>query len=273
MVPITRATMDRVTSRRAGAALLAVSTAFALLRLLATTVPAMETKEPFAPGEKLTFQLRWAFIPVGTASLEVLPLKTVADTPAYHFLLTARTNDFADAFYKVRSRIESYADREMTRSILYRKQQQEGTRHRDVVVNFDWAEMEARYVDHVKNKHRRADLLPGAFDPLSAFYYVRRQKLTIDSQLQRPVSDGEKCVMGFARVVGRETVRIKAGTFDTFLMEPEMKHIGGVFEKSEGAKIKVWVTADHRLIPVKIASKVVVGSFVAELTSATSVEQ
>jgi len=37
--------------------------------------------------------------------------------------------------------------------------------------------------------------------------------------------------------------------------------------KGSYAKIKIWITADERMIPVKLASKVVVGSFVGELVS------
>jgi hypothetical protein len=46
-----------------------------------------------------------------------------------------------------------------------------------------------------------------------------------------------------------------------------MEHIGGVFQKSPGAKLQIWVTADEWRLPVKIESKVVVGSFSAELDS------
>jgi hypothetical protein len=48
-------------------------------------------------------------------------------------------------------------------------------------------------------------------------------------------------------------------------MEPELKEIGGLFKKSKNAKIQLWVTADERRLPVKIASKVSVGSFIGEL--------
>ncbi len=51
------------------------------------------------------------------------------------------------------------------------------------------------------------------------------------------------------------------------------KDVGVVFEKSKNAKIQVWVTADKRRMPVKIKSKVVVGSFVGELVSATGLEK
>jgi hypothetical protein len=87
--------------------------------------------------------------------------------------------------------------------------------------------------------------------------------------IERPVTDGKKCIIGKAFVIKKETLKLAIGTYDTYLIEPEIKHVGGVFEKSKNAKIQVWVTADKRRMPVKIKSKVVIGSFVGELVSAT----
>jgi hypothetical protein len=50
-------------------------------------------------------------------------------------------------------------------------------------------------------------------------------------------------------------------------VEPQLKHIGGVFKKSKDARLQIWVTTDKRHLPVRIKSKVIVGSFVAELVS------
>jgi len=52
----------------------------------------------------------------------------------------------------------------------------------------------------------------------------------------------------------------------TFLIEPDLKDVKGVFEKSDDSNILIWVTADSRHIPVKIESKVIIGSFMGELT-------
>jgi hypothetical protein len=57
------------------------------------------------------------------------------------------------------------------------------------------------------------------------------------------------------------------------LVEPDLKHVGGVFKKSKNAKLRIWVTADARRIPVKIESEVIVGSFVGELVSAEGIEK
>jgi hypothetical protein len=55
---------------------------------------------------------------------------------------------------------------------------------------------------------------------------------------------------------------VEAGTFNCVLVEPLMKE-GGLF-KSEG-RIIIWMTNDERKIPVKVSTKVVVGSIDAEL--------
>ncbi len=235
-------------------------------------IKTQETDFPFRPGEKLTFVLKWTIIPAGEAVLEVLPLETVNGIESHHFVLTARSNAFVDQFYKVRDRIDAFTDMKMTHSILYKKDQLEGTSRRDVVVEFDWEKSQAQYSDF-NTKLEPIDLTPGSFDPLSAFYFVRLVGLKTKLIIKRPVTDGKKCVIGKAAVIKRETIKLASGTYDTFLIEPEIEHIGGVFEKSKDAKIQLWVTADHRRIPVKIKSKVVVGSFTGELVSATGLKE
>ena len=127
---------------------------------------------PFRPGEKLTFQLRWTIVPAGESTLEVLPMKTIDGIKAYHFLLTAESNSFVDIFYKVRDRIDAFVNADVTHSILYKKKQREGNSHRDIVVKFDWRNKKAQYTNF-NEKLKPIDILPGSFDPLSAFYFIR----------------------------------------------------------------------------------------------------
>ncbi|HSO21208.1 MAG TPA: DUF3108 domain-containing protein [Desulfosarcina sp.] len=232
-------------------------------------VHAAEAQGPqpaFRSGERLTFVLKWTIIPAGEAVLEVLPREHMAGNDANHFVLTARSNAFVDAFYMVRDRIDAWTDAEVGRSLLYRKKQHEGGIRRDITVSFDWEEMTAQYV----NRGAANDpivITEGPFDPLSVFYWSRSADLVVGGRLQRPVTDGKKHVVGIADVVRRETIRVPAGTFDTYLIEPDLEHVGGVFEKSPQAKLQLWVTADHRRLPVKLKSKVIVGSFTGELES------
>jgi hypothetical protein len=264
-----------------------------LTGILSLTIPithlqAASSHRAFLPGEKLKFRLRWGIIPAGEALLEVLPIETIDGVESYHFVLTARTNAFIDAFYRYRSRIDAYADTGMTRSIKYRKTVEARKKIREVIVSFDWEKSEVKYhsvkkytVDDAKAPDKKnlkskvrirklfVPVLPGSFDPLSVFYYSRSIPLNENTRILRPVSDGKKCIMGAAKVQRREKVRLASGTFDTYLIEPSLKHLEGVFAKSKNAKIQLWITNDERRIPVKLKSKIVIGSFTGELISFT----
>jgi hypothetical protein len=228
--------------------------------------PTARAKMPFQVGEKLSYVLKWSVIPVGEAELQVSDGKSKMGSPAYLFQASVKSYPMVDLIYKVRDRVESYTDRSMIHSLLYRKKQREGRHKRDVSVEFDWDQSKAHY--YSKGKHKQTvTLLPGTFDPLGVFYAFRLNPLTANLEVEAPVTDGKKCVMGRARVIKREKVAVDAGKFDTFLIEPDLRHIGGIFKKSKGAKLRLWVTADDRRIVVKAKSKVAVGHFTAELVS------
>ncbi len=225
-------------------------------------------KIPFFPGEKLTFDLKWSYFKAGEAVLEVKPMKEIDGEKVYHFVLKAWSMPFIDVFYKVRDKIDAYANIEMTHSMLYKKKQKEGSTERDVVVTFDWENQKARYTNFDKTREPTS-ILAGSFDPLSILYYARMIDLKKGEVVERPVTDGKKSVIGKAEVTRKDWIEYRGKKVEAFLLEPELKDVGGVFEKSENAKLQVWITADERRLPILVKSKVVVGHFIARLTSAT----
>ena len=64
------------------------------------------------------------------------------------------------------------------------------------------------------------------------------------------------------RVLGRQQLEVAAGTFNTVVIEPLVRE-GGLI-KTEG-RIVVWLTDDQRKIPVRVNTKVVIGSIDTEL--------
>lgn len=221
---------------------------------------------PFEPGERLTYVLKWEMLPVGEAVLEVLPMKRIDGEAVLHFALTAKSLPIIDPFFKVRDRIEAFTDTRLTRSLLYKKDQHEGRTRRKVVVSFDWDRREARFANFQKRR-QPIPVVDGTFDPLAAFYFSRLFDLETHPLIERPVTDGKRCVIGKLRVITRENITVGNRVYDTFLVMPEMTHIRGVFEKSKGSGISLWVSADQRRIPIRIESRVAVGRFVGELVS------
>ena len=237
---------------------------FFIVSVSLSSALAQETYHPFQPGERMHYVLRWGIFSAGEATLEVHEMDTIQGVEAYHFVMTARSNSFIDAFFKVRDRIDSYADAGMNHSLYYKKNQHEGKTRRDIKVDFDWEKNESTYINF-DTEPKVISQQPGSFDPLAVFYFTRMLDLREGNEFTQPVTDGEKTMMGILRVIGREKVTVAAGTFDTLILEPDLQKVEGVFSKKQRAKTKLWVTDDERRLLVKMKSKAKVGSFVAEL--------
>lgn len=242
----------------------AVVTAFVCLTILTAPCTAVEPAvQPFTPGEKLTFDLTWGGIGAGTAVLTVLPPATVNGVAAYGFEMTARSTETIDRIYKIRDRLESYADMEMTHSLLYKQKIREGGYRQNQLITFDWEKNELTYTSN-NSKPRQVSIMPGTFDPLAAFYFLRLQPLTKVRSVECPITDGKRNVIGRAYIVGRETIKVGGRTYATIVLEPILDDVE-LFNADDSSGIRMWVTADARKIPVMVESRVALGFFRAEL--------
>ncbi len=196
--------------------------------------------------------------------MEVAPMARINGIYCWHFVMKGKTTKFVDLFYKLRNRVDAYADKNLTRSILY-VEKKRGSKEKDKRIEFDWKQLEASYIKNGRLR-RTTKIRPRTFDPLSVFYYFRLQALTPGAVIRVPVSDGKKWVLGEAAVVRPEKVMIDGKTYHCVLVEPDLKHVGGIFHHGQGSKSRIWFTADSGHIPVKIETKVSVGSFYMELT-------
>ncbi len=227
---------------------------------------AEEVDFPFQSGETLTYDLKWGIFPVGSATMEVHALDD-NQTGQHRLTFSVRTNNFADAFYKVRTNITSVIDYRFQRSLRYEKSQREGKTKREIEVEFDYESKKAKYHE----SKRLVSTIPipeQVFDPLAIAYFFRLGELKPKSEMTLPTCDGRKFQDIKVRAGVVEKVRVPAGTFQAIGTVPEMKNLSGVFKKSPKGILRVWYSNDFRRIPVKISSKVVVGSFTARLTEA-----
>lgn len=223
-----------------------------------------EFNPPFAPGETLVYELRWGVISVGTGRLTVHPMKEFRGEPVWHFSLNVRTNRFADTFYRVRSRFESYVAEDFSHAVHFIKEQREGRSNRSQRVDFDPEAGTARLIDRGEEKEAIEVPFP-VFDPVGLLYYFRLFTLAPDVIYPLPLSDGEEFLELRVGIIKRENVRVPAGRFAAFLLQPDTKGLRGVFEKSDDSSIRIWFSTDGRNIPVRVAGKVAVGHFWANL--------
>ena len=221
-------------------------------------------KVPFGPGEKLTYRIYWTFVHAGDAVLEVMPDTEMEGVPARRFRAEARTAPWVDKFYKVRDVMEAWTDPGVNHSLRYKKDQNEGTYHKQVDLVFDPAARQTRRYVRGELKHT-LDQPEQVFDPMAVLFGFRKQILYKTMRFGANVTDGKVSVVGEAYVEGTEDVETAMGVIPCFRVRIDVKHLSGVFRKSQDAELLVWFSADDRRIPIKVRSKVVVGHFTLEL--------
>jgi len=224
----------------------------------------------FPAGESLEYDLSWGVFKVGSAVLEISPPLLYEGAPARHLQLRVRTNGFADTFYKVRSRFESYISEDFSRTLYYKKVQREGDTNRDVEVFFDWEQQTATYQKHENGKTERAEpiALPGSIhDPLGALFAFRTSSPRKGPVYELKITDGKKIVELVVSANSNEKIRVEAGTFRTLRFVPDTGDLSGVFKKSDDSRVFIWFDEDAPHSPVRVRGKVAVGSFFAKLES------
>ena len=222
---------------------------------------------PFHPGEKLSFRIKWGFFSVGTAIMETHGIEEVNGVRCHKLSMTVTTNKFADAFYKVRTRAVSYVEEGFTRSMLYRKKQLEGKTNRDVEVRFDYEKNLARYFNH-GSAGDSVQIPDQVFDPLAIAYLFRLQAIEPGKDRNLPTCDGKRFREVEIKVGKKHKLKVPAGKFDVHEVSPALENLRGVFRKSPDGFLRICYSADKRRMPIRMESKVVVGSFVAKLTEA-----
>lgn len=214
----------------------------------------------FGVGERLEFDIKYGFIKAGYAVLQVRKIVDCGGYPTYHIVSTARTNKFFSFFFKVDDRVESFVDTEGIFSHRFEKHLREGSFRADRITNFD-------AINHLAITGRDTiPTYPFVQDMLSAFYYARTQKIKAPEPLYIDNHTDRKNYPIEVKVRRREKVRVQAGTFDCLLLEPVLR-TSAIFENK--GRLFIWVTDDQYKMPVKMKSKVVVGSFTAELKKYT----
>ncbi len=216
-----------------------------------------------AVGETLHYDISWAGISGGQATIAVEAPATYQGRRVLRLVATARSNKLVDAFYKVRVRVESLWDCEGRYSLLYTHKGREGRRVRDRRYVFDLPQQEVRR-EWVGDPVERFPLLLPVQDPFSILFEARTQALEIGRTFTLEAFEGRRRWDVEVQVLRRERVTVPAGTFETIVVKPLLK-FEGVFQQK--GDVVVWLTDDDRRMPVKMESKVRIGHVAADLTS------
>jgi hypothetical protein len=215
----------------------------------------------FDVGERLVFDINYGFVTAGQAVMVIPGFKYVGGRKSYEIDTYAKSTDAFDNIFKVRDKYSSFVDVEGIFPHRFEQHVREGKYSRDYEAFFDQDELTAETDDGTKYK-----IPQFVHDILSAFYYVRTLDLTQyhkgDKISLQNFYDGKIHPLD-VMVLGRQRIEVEAGTFDCIVVEPMVVE-GGLF-KNEGS-IQVWLTNDANKMPVKVSTKVIVGSIDITLT-------
>lgn len=215
----------------------------------------------FDVGEKLIFDVNYGFVTAGIAEMSIPKIKRMSGREVYQINFTVNSVPAFDPFYKVRDRYVTYMDVEGLFPWRFEQHLREGNYKKDFSAFFD----QRRGI--AKTSEGSYEIPQFVHDIVSAFYFARTYDFTglEPGDLFRLENFYKDKVHPLDVVYhGKETISVEAGKFDCIIIEPLVKE-GGLF-KHDG-DIIIWLSDDQLKVPVKVKTKIFIGSVDAELAS------
>jgi hypothetical protein len=211
-----------------------------------------ELKVPFKAGEELVYGLKVNVVRAGTATMRVVGIERVKGVATFHTVFDIKGKVL---FKKVENHYESWFDTTTLTSLRHIQRVDDGE-HGDK----DYEFFPERRV-YVRNGEEKASVAQ-PLDEGSFLYYVRSLPLEVGRTftVERYYNAERNPIV--IKVVRRERVKVPAGEFDAFVVEPRIKS-KGLF--GEEARAEVWIADTPQRTPVKLKSKLPVGTLYLEL--------
>jgi hypothetical protein len=242
-----------------------VKLAFPAALLLATSVFAQQSIAAFR-GEKLQYEIRWAGMVVGHSWIECLPTN---EPGLLAIRTTSHANKAIQSMYPVRDTIQSVVEAATGLPIQFKKIQREGSYAADIRIDFRRAQSTAFISGGSKSGKPRPDTtitLDGTeFDLLSAYMHARASDLEPGKSRYITMVDNRKR-FGSVEIqcLRRELLETDTGKVKTVVVEPKIH--GDALFASKG-KLWIWFTDDAAHVPVRMESKIALGTIKAILVA------
>ena len=213
--------------------------------------------DAFKHGEKITFTVFYnvigMYVNAGTAVLTTKKEK-YNNAAAYHVVAEGVTNKKYDWIFKVRDRYESYFDSETLKPYKFARDVNEGD------VSFK-EEVHFNRKNNTAVSNNKAYKVPhGVMDVINAMFYARNidyNAYNVGDKVSFSMFLDNQVYNMYIRYMGKEEVKTRYGTFRAIKLKPLLLK-GSIFEGGE--KMTLWVTDDANHIPVRVETKIAVGS-------------
>jgi hypothetical protein len=215
---------------------------------------------PFGPGERVSYRVSWGPMR-GTAWSEIVAVDTVRGRPAYHLSFHVRGGMLG---MNVNDHQESWLDVGQLYSHRFRQNLNQPRYKRLRTLDFFPSERVWRMKEAPQPSGPLASDRP--LDDVSFLYWARTLPLEVGRtyEFNRYYKESGNPVR--VQVLRRETVRVRAGTFNTIVVRPHIQ-TSGLFAEAEGAE--VYFSDDDRRLVVMMKTKVAIGTMTLELDTYT----
>jgi hypothetical protein len=212
--------------------------------------------------ERLVYDVSWTGIKAGTAVQEVS-----SQGGELHIVSTVHSAGWLSPIFPVDDRTESVLSRSSGSEALgmpksYHEKINEGKTHTLKQALFDPVQLKVDTKDFIKKTEKSDPISAKTFDSLSCVYFVRSSELFLGRSLFIDIYDCKRLWHTEVQVVRREEISTPLGRFKTIVVKPLLKS-EGFFART--GDVTVWLTDDSLRIPVKMTTKVKLGSITATL--------
>ncbi len=216
---------------------------------------------PYSAGERMGFAINYLGMRMGTAAINVLEGRG-STVPV---LLEAHTTGLAGAVYDFDEKLTSNIDPEsgLPGSFVLDTDER-GRKHYDTT-EYDRAAGKAVVIQRGKTTSRdEVSVPPGTLDFVALVFRLRRMPLQPGDRHTFPVLSGDKVSQVVTEVMGRETVRTRAGRFVALKVRIPTGFTGNFSERNP---TYLWLSDDAARLVVRLSTDFSFGGAVAELVS------
>lgn len=213
--------------------------------------------------EKLTYDVRWLGMKIGTLTTSILGIKNYNGRDAYVLEATMKTDDFFAKVYKIEDRFVSYMDVEKLYTLRHEVYRRDGKYKKDAITEFDQINHKAYFKNFIDKSEKVFDIPIGVHDILSACYYFMVLPLKLDSGVNYYVCNNESNYHFFGFVRSKAKIRLPAFAkkeWETILLEPYAQLKG---KKVNKGRVSAYFSTDKRRIPLMATVK---GPIFSEVT-------
>jgi len=219
------------------------------------TVGGDVARRPFSPGERLVYAVRVGPLGRGSAVMQ-LGLDSVRGRPVYHSTFKI---DGSLLFFRVDDLYESWFDPRTFISLRYKQRIDQGSYERDRTY-----EIFADRGVYLEPDKREVPTVERPLDDGAFLYFLRTIPLEVGRTytFNRYFKPDRNPVR--VTVVRKERIRVPAGEFDAFVLQPSIK-AKGIF--AENAHAEVWVQDDDSRMMLQMKTRLPFGAVTFQLRS------